>query len=564
MLSRLQFSDLKSRHWRGIGLVALVSVFACLAGIFTLPVLDRDEARFAQASAQMVQTGDLINIRFLDEARHKKPVGIYWMQAASAAITGAEDSRAIWAFRLPSVLGALLTAVFTALAGSRLFGRVAGFAGGALLGCSVLLATEGGIAKTDAMLAATCAAAFYGLVQLRLVEARHQRVWLLLWWGAVGLGTLLKGPVTPMVAGLSVLALFAIERDFKFVLKFADWPGPVLAGLIVLPWFIAIQFATGGAFFSEGLAQDLTPKLVSGHESHGAPPGVHLALLPILIFPGILFLPAGIAEAVRMVRQDRALPIILVVCFALPCWVVFELMPTKLPHYALPAYPALAALIGLGFAHWRTSPAWARWTGMAVFGAIAIIFAISFSTLTRMYGGISWMTLAMSALLIWCTVMAAFYALKARRGPTLVMAIAAGLSWHIGARGVVGPMASELHLSQRAAPVIGPLLGDQPRFSSYTEPSLVFLSGGAFQLTDPQTLSEGEIVSPALYVLDASRWLEDADLDARQARADFFDALLNEACHYDSVSGFNYSRGAPASLVIIQTGCPSAPETSSE
>jgi len=53
-----------------------------LPGFFNIPAIDRDEARFAQATKQMVESGDFVDIRFQDDGRYKKPVGIYWMQAA--------------------------------------------------------------------------------------------------------------------------------------------------------------------------------------------------------------------------------------------------------------------------------------------------------------------------------------------------------------------------------------------------------------------------------------------------------------------------------------------------
>ena len=72
-----------------IGLTAALAAL-CLAlflpGFFTLPPTDRDEARFAQATRQMLESGDFVDIRFQDEARHKKPVGIHWMQSATVAL----------------------------------------------------------------------------------------------------------------------------------------------------------------------------------------------------------------------------------------------------------------------------------------------------------------------------------------------------------------------------------------------------------------------------------------------------------------------------------------------
>ena len=70
-------------HGRAIALLVLVALFNFLPGFFEIPPLDRDEARFAQAAKQMIETGDYVDIRFQDEVRYKKPVGIYWLQAAA-------------------------------------------------------------------------------------------------------------------------------------------------------------------------------------------------------------------------------------------------------------------------------------------------------------------------------------------------------------------------------------------------------------------------------------------------------------------------------------------------
>ena len=72
-------------HARACVLLVLLSLAAFLPGFQTLQPLDRDEPRFAQASKQMLETRDFVDIRFQDEARHKKPVGIYWLQSATVA-----------------------------------------------------------------------------------------------------------------------------------------------------------------------------------------------------------------------------------------------------------------------------------------------------------------------------------------------------------------------------------------------------------------------------------------------------------------------------------------------
>ena len=123
-----------------------------LPGLSNLPVIDRDEARFAQASVQMAESGDLINIRFQDEARNKKPAGIYWLQTAAIKTFGKTGDRAIWVQRLPSVLGALIAVLATYWGTARMIGRRGAFIAASMLALSALMVFEAHIAKTDAML----------------------------------------------------------------------------------------------------------------------------------------------------------------------------------------------------------------------------------------------------------------------------------------------------------------------------------------------------------------------------------------------------------------------------
>ena len=131
-----------------------------LPGLSRLPVIDRDEARYAQASVQMAESGDLLNIRFQDEARNKKPAGAYWAQTAMIKAFAGPDTRKLWAQRLPSVLGALISILLLYWGGLKLVGRDAAFIAASLLAVSLIFVFEGHIAKTDALLCATTTALF--------------------------------------------------------------------------------------------------------------------------------------------------------------------------------------------------------------------------------------------------------------------------------------------------------------------------------------------------------------------------------------------------------------------
>src|SRR5215207_7357536 len=134
-------------HARAVGVLVLAALLAFLPGFFQIPPTDRDEARFAQATKQMVETGEYVDIRFQDEVRYKKPVGIYWLQVgavkAGQALGIPQALTTIWLYRIPSLIGALaavLLTYWTALAFVTRRGAV--FAALMMASC-ILLSVEG-------------------------------------------------------------------------------------------------------------------------------------------------------------------------------------------------------------------------------------------------------------------------------------------------------------------------------------------------------------------------------------------------------------------------------------
>src|ERR1051325_2333063 len=96
---------------RAVAFLIAVALISFLPGFINIPPVDRDEARFAQATKQMIESGDYVDIRYQDEVRYKKPVGIYWLQAgavrAAEAIGVPQTRSTIWLYRLVSLIGAI-------------------------------------------------------------------------------------------------------------------------------------------------------------------------------------------------------------------------------------------------------------------------------------------------------------------------------------------------------------------------------------------------------------------------------------------------------------------------
>lgn len=341
------------RFWPTALLLALCALLY-LPGLWSLPVVDRDEARFAQATRQMIESGDFINIRFQDEPRHKKPIGVHWAQAAAARLSAPlADENAIWPYRLPSALGAMLAVWLLYFFLRSIAGEGAALLAAALLASSVLLNVEARLATTDALLLA-CVVASQGSLMRRLMEP-HARplAWSLVFWISQALAVLIKGPIAPLVSIFTLLGMRLGGARVRPLRLLHAWVGLPLSLLIILPWVLAVSRATGGSFFVDAFAGDLFPKLVSGQESHGFPPGYYLLLVTLTFWPGSLL--AGFA--LRSAWREKTEPLMrFMLAWLVPAWIVFELVPTKLPHYVLPLYPALATITAVQVVRWAAGP----------------------------------------------------------------------------------------------------------------------------------------------------------------------------------------------------------------
>src|SRR6195952_5178329 len=165
-------------HARSIAFLLVCGVLFFLPGFVNIPPIDRDETRFAQATKQMVETGDYVDIRFRDDVRYKKPVGIYWLQSAvvqSASKLGLQRAQIrIWLYRIPSLIGAIGAGLMTYWTALSFVTRRGSVLAGLIMCSSVLLGAEARLAKTDAMLLFTVVAAMGAMARVYLSWQRGE------------------------------------------------------------------------------------------------------------------------------------------------------------------------------------------------------------------------------------------------------------------------------------------------------------------------------------------------------------------------------------------------------
>jgi 4-amino-4-deoxy-L-arabinose transferase-like glycosyltransferase len=494
--------EVLARGWRGRVIAALIALVAALPGLIALPTVDRDEARFAQSTAQMLETGDFVSIDYQDQARSQAPVLIHWLQAASVALVSHAEARQIWAYRIPSVLGAMLAAAACAWGAQAVFGAVPGLVAGAILGASMLLSTEAGLATTDAVLCGTVTltmAAFarlYAAAKGELVAGWRTK---LLFWLGLALAILDEGPAAAMIVGLALVALAIWDRR--------------------APWARSLGWTWGMA--------------------------------PLLIFPAAALLPAAGAEAWR----GRALSGVRVaIAWLVPAWLAFELLPSKLPHDTLPLYGALAWLAA--FAMTRPLARWRRWAGTALSLAAGLVLAALLVAVAHRFGagGDLWLAFLAAGLAVLAGAAGAAVVLTRYGLVALAAAGVLGIAAHGLVVAGVGPRLSALWTSRAVVRALDrakldPLAGLIPgpvAVVGYAEPSLVFSLGTETEIGDVG--DAGEAIS------EGSPVVVEAHDDAAFAAELAADKL--KAAPAAVVTGYDYSRGQPVRLTIYRSLSP--------
>jgi 4-amino-4-deoxy-L-arabinose transferase-like glycosyltransferase len=528
---------------RAVVLLVVVALCAFMPGFTTIPPVDRDEVRYAQASKQMMETGNYLDIRFQDQPRYLQPAGIYWLQVAAAKITGYGPAAPIWVYRLPSLLAATAAVVLTYWIALPLAGQTGAFIAALFMVVSVLLNVEARLAKTDSVLLA-CMLGATGFLARAYLRQAISIGGALLFWTACAAGIMVKGPMIALVLGSTTLALCLLDRSARWLKALRPAIGVGWVLLLALPWFITIAIVSDGEFYRIAIGQSLLRKVAAGQQGHGAPPGVYFLLFWITFWPS-----AGLAVAAfPWVWKSRNEPAVrFCLAWIVPTWLVFELISTKLPHYVLPVYPAIATLLALALLHGRRPNLIVA--SLAVLGVV-IYGAIVFAALYVLEGEI-----APTALIVTATAAAVmgFSMLNANVAPPVFLAAAIALSSLLmnGVAAVFAPSLKTVWVAPRlAAAVEHNAQCPQPEVASagYHEASLVFLLGTGTRLVD----GEG-----------AARFLADGGcriaLVTEPQQAAFMATLAvlsRQAELLDHVAGMNIGRVGKADIGVYRLRTP--------
>jgi len=354
-------------------LLFLGCVLFHIAGTWSLPLIDRDEPRFAEASREMMERGDYIVPYFNNQLRLDKPPLAYWAQTLSYRVFGEND----FAARFPSAVAAALIALSLFAWGSQLNEEKLGWWAAIIFSLSLQTFVHAKAAVADMWLVLFMTTAHWAgyevLARSSLTAARpavapyQQMCWWWIFYVSLALGFLAKGPIawTPL---LTVLGTMIFMRDWQSVRRFKFILGILLTVILIALWAIPALLRTHGEFYTIGIGRHVIGRSLATMEGHGANSLlIYLLLLPfyfatvfVSFFPWSIKLPwlirtlyeqrnAGVDGAGY---NGRLIDNYLITGIA-TIFILFTLISTKLPHYTLPAFPLLSLLLAR---HWQAQP----------------------------------------------------------------------------------------------------------------------------------------------------------------------------------------------------------------
>jgi 4-amino-4-deoxy-L-arabinose transferase-like glycosyltransferase len=356
---------------RNYALFFVASVLFHAAGTWSLPLIDRDEPRFAEASREMRARSDYVVPYFNNQFRFDKPPLTYWMQVGSFKIFGETD----FAARFPSTVAAALTALLIVTWGSRIGGQKLGWWAAMIFTLSLQTFVHAKAAVADMWLVlfvTTAHWAGYELLHDRPPE-RDQRsipigrgglpnqgttaspppkaIWkspFLVFYISLAFAFLGKGPIgwTPL---LTVCCACFFTRHANVASQFKFVRGSVLMLAIIAIWGAPALIRTHGEFFWVGIGRHVIGRSFGAMEGHGADSlGVYLLLLPfyfVTVFVSFLPWSIKLPRLVGRLWGELDWTDTYLLCGAGIIFLIFTLVKTKLPHYTLPAFPLLALVL---------------------------------------------------------------------------------------------------------------------------------------------------------------------------------------------------------------------------
>ena len=366
-------------------ILAATAILLLLSGTADLPLIDRDEPRFAQATREMMARHDWLVPTFNGEYRFDKPPLTYWAMALFYAVGGVSELAA----RLHSIVSTVALTLLIYAIGRRWFAAWAGFAAafGFVTCLQVLL--HGRLAVADMPMVLAVAVAQFALFELLCgtegdpADPRSRR-WFWTLYLALAAGFLAKGPIA-----LAVPLGTALLHRFVFWRKPLPWGrlrigrGLLLVLAIVGVWGIPGLIETHGLWWKVGMGEHVVARGLEPLNSRHFFAPFYLVTALFSLFPWIALAGYGVVVVRRNWDERNAF----LLSWLIAPYLIFLFYATQLPHYVLPAFPAFFLILGQALGLKAPLPRWPRYIAWGILGFWAVVVL----ALTAVIVGAPWL-----------------------------------------------------------------------------------------------------------------------------------------------------------------------------
>jgi 4-amino-4-deoxy-L-arabinose transferase-like glycosyltransferase len=536
--------------WKAAILIALLVTGMYLFISTRTTLWDRDEPRFARATVEMVESDNYLLATFNGQLRADKPILLYWLMSLPVRVLGPTE----FACRFWGAVGTAITCLLTFYIGKQLFGAKEGLWAMAILASTLMVLIVGTTATSDAVTLPFIVAAM--AIFVRTMKSGMRTHHIILMGVVLGFGMLAKGPIGALPIPVMATALWLNRKARPGLVRLFCQLGTalVIGVLIFLAWAIPANNATGGEFLRVFVGRHVLTRATKPLEHHGGNIFVYLPYyLPVIIvgfFPWTLHLPGAFSAILggRLSEQNCRL---LLISWVVSIFTIMTLAVTKLPHYILFIWPALALAVGGTIVAAQQNRLISRdriWLrrGVWIFGPPAIAISLGLMIAPRFFpiAGLRWSGITSGIILLIMTA-AAIYLQCADRPHTSTKVLLAGmLALEIPILFGVLPAIEQIKISPSIAQAVNAKTARETPVATYKygEPTLNFYIGRQIEPLRSEDAVAAWARQPKPGVLVIPK-------DVLAGIEQQLGPLLLE--QIASKKGFNYSKGKPLEVLAL-------------
>ncbi len=330
--------------------IAAFSFFIFFYNIGTPGLFDVDEAVYAEATREMIETGDFITPQYNYTNRYDKPVFYYWLMASAFRAFGITEFAArFWS----AVFGVLLTLMCYYLI-RRLGHPVWGAISAVIFATSLEVIILAHASITDMTLAFFITSSLFCFVlgYVRISPPSNSRWWFMGFYFGMALAVLTKGPVGIVIPGAIIFIFLVLRGEFLQSLKRMHLvSGAVVFLAVALPWYIVEISINGWEYINAFFLKHNVTRFTGVVSGHSGPVYYFIPVILIAFFPWSAFLPQVIYKYFPRSRKTGTIEpeadiTLFSVIWLLVIFIFFSVSKTKLPGYIAPLSAPLAMLVG--------------------------------------------------------------------------------------------------------------------------------------------------------------------------------------------------------------------------